>query len=91
MGRTFQRVQLFGQLSVLDNCLLGAEGVGRRRRERLEVQLLAAIGHEHGTGRRAAGARAWSQLGHRERHVLADLVRRPRVDVAALESRWRAR
>src|SRR5688572_24154976 len=27
MGRTFQRVQLFGQLSVLDNCLLGAEGV----------------------------------------------------------------
>ena len=29
LGRTFQRVQLFGQLSVLDNCLLGAEGVGR--------------------------------------------------------------
>jgi ABC-type branched-subunit amino acid transport system ATPase component len=31
MGRTFQRVQLFGQLSVLDNVLLGAEGTGPSR------------------------------------------------------------
>ena len=31
MGRTFQRVQLFGQLSVLDNVLLGAEGIGPSR------------------------------------------------------------
>ena len=31
LGRTFQRVQLFGQLSVLDNVLLGAEGTGPSR------------------------------------------------------------